>query len=84
MKYISSRKILSKFLFFIHTDLIYLDKEKQGGTSRMWLEYFKMIPGSEIKAKFLVAPGCSNITKEYLKKVNFLPPNPLMIIRYQF
>ena len=30
-----------------------------------------MIPGSEIKAKFLVAPGCSNITKEYLKNVNF-------------
>ena len=48
-----------------------MEKEKQGGISRMWLEYFKLMPKSNINASFLVNPGLGNITKQYLNRVKY-------------
>ena len=45
-------------------DLIYLEKEKQGGISRMWMEYFKLMPKLKINARFLAFTGTNNITKQ--------------------
>ena len=33
-------------------DLVYFNKEQQGGISKMWLEYFKLISKSNIDANF--------------------------------
>lgn len=55
----------------IFYDLIYLAKEQQGGISRMWLEYFKLIPKSGIDASFLIRPDVDNITNKHLKEVKY-------------
>ena len=52
-------------------DLIYLDKEEHGGISRMWLEYFKLLPKSDINATFLTSKNNLNVTKEYLLKNDY-------------
>ena len=52
-------------------DLIYFDKEEQGGISRMWLEYFKLISYSSINPSFLVSQESNNITKDYLLENSF-------------
>ena len=48
-------------------DLVYFSKEQQGGISKMWLEYFKLISSSNIDANFIVDLNTKNITNDYLK-----------------
>jgi glycosyltransferase involved in cell wall biosynthesis len=52
-------------------DLIYLEKERHGGISRMWTEYFKEIFRSNLKVSFLSKSQVSNTTQSYLKSVNY-------------
>ena len=52
-------------------DLAYFNKEHQGGISKMWLEYFKLISKSNIDATFVVDLNAENITNDYLIKNNF-------------
>ena len=52
-------------------DLVYFSKEQQGGISKMWLEYFKLISSSNIDANFIVDLNTKNITNDYLKENNF-------------
>lgn len=48
-------------------DLIFFSKERFGGISRMWMEYFKLLPGSPITPTFLVAPA-HNLAQQYLEE----------------
>ena len=63
-------------------DLVYFNKEQQGGISKMWLEYFKLISKSNIKASFIVDLDARNITNDYLKYNNFFDLETIPDKRY--
>jgi glycosyltransferase involved in cell wall biosynthesis len=52
-------------------DLTYLEKEKHGGISRMWTEYFKKICISKSNVTFMGNFQTVNTTMAYLKSVKF-------------
>jgi glycosyltransferase involved in cell wall biosynthesis len=56
-------------------DLIYLEKEKHGGISRMWIEYFKKIYKSKSEVTFIGNSKSNNIAISYLKSINFCDSN---------
>jgi len=52
-------------------DLIYLEKEKHGGISRMWIEFFKKIYKSKTDVVFIGNFESNNTAISYLKSTNF-------------
>jgi len=52
-------------------DLIYLEKEKHGGISRMWMEYFKKSCDSQVKVVYMGSFQAENIAISFLKKNKF-------------
>ena len=52
-------------------DLIYLEKEKQGGISTMWIEYFRKINKSKSDVVFLGNFDSDNTAISFLKSINF-------------
>ena len=52
-------------------DLIYLEKERHGGISRMWIEYFKKTYKNKSDVAFIGNLKTDNSAMLYLKGVNF-------------
>ena len=52
-------------------DLMYFDKEIQGGISKMWYEYFKFIPYSNLKVTFISSQYKQNFTKNFLEEKDY-------------
>ena len=52
-------------------DLIYLENEKQGGISTMWIEYFRKINKSKSDVVFLGNFDSDNTAISFLKSINF-------------
>ena len=52
-------------------DLIYFEKERHGGISKMWIEYFKIICKNKSDVTFIGNSKTDNSAISYLKSVNF-------------
>ncbi len=52
-------------------DLIYLEKEKHGGISRMWIEYFKKVCSHKLDVIYMGKLDADNTTMSYLRDSNF-------------
>ena len=52
-------------------DLVYLEKETQGGISKMWLEYFKLIKETNFNISFIKFNQSQNYTSKYLQDKNY-------------
>jgi len=55
----------------IFYDLIYLEKERHGGISRMWMEYFKKTCSGQLKVVYMGNFRADNVVMSFLKRNNF-------------
>jgi glycosyltransferase involved in cell wall biosynthesis len=56
-------------------DLFYLEKERHGGISKMWIEYFKKTLKNKSHVSFIVNLKTDNSAISYLKDVNYCNGN---------